>query len=496
MEQENLFAALDLGSNSFHLIIVKIENGRVVTLDRLKEPVRLRMGLQEDGSVSREARDRALACLTRFAQRLRGVPSEATRVVGTNALRLAKGAFPFLKEIEKTLDAPVEILGGREEARLIFLGVAQDLPDANRRYFLTDIGGGSTELAIGRQNEPEVMESVKLGCIPYSLAYFPDGQICKKKFDEAVFTVKKELSVFRGAYAPDQWDAAVGASGTVKAIASIAGAMRGQGNFIEMADLEEIKDHLIKVKNMANHRLPGLREDREPVFAGGLAILYGVFRAFEIARMEISSRSLRDGVILDFIGREKREDKRRETVRYLMDFYSADHAQAARVRETALHFLPQVLPHVETRPTLARDLMGWAADLHEIGLAISHDGYHKHGAYILYNADLAGFSLTEQVGLSALVLNQRKILKTKYLAFHQPLEWPLILVLRLAVMLHRDRRDKETPDLIIRWKKKSVELRVPEAWIDQRPLTQFDLELEKSYWKKFGYKFSIRRYQS
>ncbi|CAM2066392.1 Ppx-GppA domain-containing protein [Sulfidibacter corallicola] len=491
MPDRRTIATVDLGSNSFHMMIAQVQRGRVTVIDSLREPVRLRMGLQKDGSISQEAQERALTCLARFEQRLRGISPELVKVVGTNALRSSKNSYDFLKRIEETLKTPVDIIGGREEARLIYKGVAQHLPKSKKRNLVIDIGGGSTEFVIGQNLEPHTMESRELGCVTFSMKYFPGGAITRKGFKRALMHVARELERYHNAFSRDNWERAIGASGTCKAIGNAIAYLTSGDNIITMDGLNLIKNRLFQAKKMSGELLPGLREDRIPVFPGGFAILYGIFLELSIEQMLVSSQSLRDGVLYDFLGREMDDDKRVESVSGMMDFYRVDKNQARRVRETALKWFPQVAHALIHRRDMAQKIIGWAADLHEIGLVLAHSGYHKHGGYILLNTDMDGFSKIEQGLLSFAVVNHRKRLKTDNLPYENEFDWPLVFVLRLAVLFNRERRDQPIPEIEIDWEPNEIWLDVPDEWLADHPLTRYDLELEQNYWERIGYTLRI-----
>ncbi|MDJ0835620.1 MAG: Ppx/GppA phosphatase family protein [Acidobacteriota bacterium] len=487
--QPFIIAALDLGSNSFHMVIARVEDGRVVILDTLKEMVRLRQGLNRKGILSREAQERALDCLQRFEQRLRGIPRENIRVVGTNTLRGAQNAGPFLQQIQTMLNVRVQVIAGREEARLIYMGVANQLPESDYRNLVVDIGGGSTEFIIGRNREPLVMESRPMGCVSYTNEFFGDGRITRRRFKDALDRVAWLLEPHRRKFKRKNWDVAIGTSGTAKATAGILQQMGGSGG-ITRDGLEKLAETMIQFKHIKQISLEGLKDERAPVYIGGLAILLGVFRAFKVQEMSISYQSLREGVILDFIGRES-DDYRQRTVKHMMDFYQVNKQQAAWVRETALKLLPQIEHLVVHDEIMARQILGWAADLHEIGLAIAHPNYHRHGSYILLNGDMAGFSQVEQNLLSFLVLNHRKSLKRTEEAYENELDWALLLALRLAVIFHRERRFKHIPEVGITWNEWDIQVTLPDQWLEEHPLTRADLEMEMRYWKKLGYTLEI-----
>lgn len=481
---------VDLGSNSFHLMIARIEKGHYTVLDTLKEPVRLRQGLDPKGEIDPASQARAMACLERFAQRLRG--TDYIRVVGTNTMRRAKNTRAFLKKIEEILGEQVDVIGGIEEARLIYLGVASNLPLSEKRNLVIDIGGGSTEIIVGKNMEPLNRETRPIGCVGFSMEFFPDGIITKKRFNRALLKVAQEMENLSRNYSPDHWDRAIGASGTVKAIAHAIQAIDNDQTLITKAGLDALRLRIPWGKPFEDNPLPGLRDDRIPVFPGGLAILYGIFEAFGIESMTVSPYSMREGLLVDYLGRTGDKDVREETVDRLMSFYSVDLAQAERVRKTARALFQHLIGNLFDRRHQARKLLDWAARLHEMGLVIAHSGYHKHGAYIIMNGDLDGFSRVELCQLAFLVLNHRKRLKTDPLPYETDQEWPLVLILRLAFILNRERVDIELPDIAITWRKKTISLNIDEEWLATRPMTEFDLQAERAYWKREGYTFQIK----
>lgn len=484
MTQPRTIGIIDLGSNSFHMMVTRIEENHTSVVDTLKEPVRLRRGLGADGTISLEAQERALACLGRFAQRLRGL--DDIRVVGTNTLRRAHNTKSFLKKIEEVLGAPVEVIGGIEEARLIYLGVASNLPASERRNLVVDIGGGSTEFIIGRNLEPLVRETRPMGCVSMGMDYFPDNIMTRKRLQKALLQVGQELEAHQTNFSRDRWDRAIGSSGSIKAIRSILEAISGS-QVITRAGLESILERIQWGKRVNESSLPGLREDRYEVFPGGFAVLYGVFQVFGIESMDVSPYSMREGLLLDYLGRTSGlGDVREATVTRLQNFYGVDKEQAQRVKDTAMLLFQQIIGIFFGRRNAARKILGWAADLYEIGQAVAHSGYHKHGAYILLNGDLDGFNRVEQCLLAFLVLNHRKRLKMEPLPYENEQELPLVLIMRLACILNRERITINLPDLAIDWKKRQIFLQIDPKWLDKRPMTRYDLELEQAYWKRVG----------
>jgi len=491
MPHRRTIAILDLGSNSFHLLVARTEDDRISVIDALKEPVRLRSGLLPDGTLTDESQERALACLSRYAQRLRGLHPDDIRAVGTNTLRRAKNTGDFIDKIESLLGVPLEIIGAGEEARLIYLGVANYLPPSPARNFVVDIGGGSTEFIVGVNLEARVRESRPLGCVGWTMDFFPDGIVTKKRFKKAVMTVEQELEGFHQTFSPDKWDRAIGASGTLKAVGAVISALGG-GDTITMAGLRAIKERLPWGAPLTANSFPGLNEERVPVFIGGFAVTFGIFKAFAIPAMSISQNSIREGLLLESLGRAQDKDIRTDTVARLQTVYGVDQQQSERVKRTAMHLFAQIMGLFFERRQLARQVLGWAADLHEIGLSIAHTGYHKHGAYIILNGDLDGFSRVEQSFVSFLVLNHRKRLKTDPMLYENRMKWALVLILRLAFIFNRERITKEPADVAINWQKKNIiDMFIGKAWLAHNPMTVFDLQLEQKYWKGIGYTLNL-----
>jgi exopolyphosphatase / guanosine-5'-triphosphate,3'-diphosphate pyrophosphatase len=482
-------AALDLGSNSFHLQIARVLDDQVYMLDSLREPVRLGGGLTRDRRIDRRTRARAMAALERFAERLRGFPRGSVRAVGTSALRTAKNAAAFIAQAEKILGFPVEVIFGREEARLIYLGVAHELAASDERRLVVDIGGGSTECIIGKGLEPQLMESLAMGCVSYSLRFFAGGRLDKTRFERAELAAANELQRIVDAYRAAGWSHAVASSGTARALASMLRESGLAEHGISASALGELRGRFIKAGRIGRVKLPGLRDDRKPIIAGGLAILTSVLAEFGIERLDVSDAALRQGVMYDLLGRVRHRDMREATVRQFMRRYQVDAAQAERVGALAQSILPGV---DATAPEGDAALLRWAASLHEIGISIAHAGYHKHSAYIVSQADMPGFSQSEQARLARLVLAHRgKMSKLREIPKRSP-EWPLIFALRLAALLHMSRRDIELPVLECRRSPRGFVVSLPRAWLEKHPLTEAALEAEAAEWRPLGLRITVR----
>lgn len=488
-------AAIDLGSNSFHMVVARLSQGEVRLHDSLSEKVQLASGLDAENRISEAATVRAMDCLARFAERLRGVPRGRVRVVGTNALRMARNADAFMARAEAVLGHDIEVVSGREEARLIYLGVAHALSDDAGRRLVVDIGGGSTELIIGERFEALETESLHMGCVSFTRRYFPDGAITADGFRRAVTAARREVLSIDAAYRQSGWAQAVGASGTIKAIAQVCEENGWSQSGVTLSGLARIEKMLLKAGHVDKIKLKGLREDRVPVFAAGAAILAGIFRQLGLRDMTVSTGALREGLIYDLLGRIHHEDVRERTIDAMQDRYHVDRRQARRVADTA-----EVLRHrVAVDWDLADDtfmlLLRWSARLHEVGLAVSHSQFHKHGAYLVLNADLPGFSRQEQQALAILVRGHRRKLPLTMLDAlpddeREPL-LRLVLLLRLAARLHHARDDATPPPMTLTPAPTSLRLRFPQGWLDEHPLTLADLDEERAYWQKAGYTLEV-----
>ena len=478
-------AAIDLGSNSFHLVIGRVVDGHLDVVDRLREPVRLAAGLDDRKRLGRDAIEGALACLRRFGQRLRGMPEHAVRAVGTNTLRSARNGEAFRREAERALGHPIEVIAGREEARLIYLGVAHALADDGERRLVIDIGGGSTECIIGSGFTPTYRESLYMGCVSISRKFFPEGRIDKQSMKRAVLAARVELEPIERQYRDAGWDSAVGSSGTIRAIAAIAHAAGWCENGIDRGALRRLRRALVRARHVDAIRLRELRDDRRPVLPGGVAVLSAALDALDIEHLDVSEMALREGLLFDLIGRIRHEDVRDSTVQRRIERYRVDAAQGERVAATALALHRQVAASWGLAGEDAEQLLGWAARLHEAGLFVSHNQYHKHGAYLLANGDMSGFSRQAQSMLSSLVRGHRRKFPSSVFEQLAPGEGRrarrLCVLLRLAVVLNRSRADGFLPGVAALARGESLSVAFPPGWLDAHPLTRADLEQEQAY---------------
>ena len=489
----SVVAAVDLGSNSFHLLVAQTGDGSLHVLDRLQEMVRLGGGLDENNRLTPAARARALACLARFGQRLRGLPRGSVRAVGTNTLRRLRNGDVFLAAAERVLGHPIEIIAGREEARLIYQGMAHSRPDDGRRRLVVDIGGGSTELIVGEGREPLVMESLHMGCVGLSQAHFADGIITAKGMRRAETAARLELQPVENLF-QRSWEVAIGTSGTIRAIRGVLRAEGWTDGAITRAALARLRDALIAARHIDRIELNGLNPERAPVFPGGVAILSAVFEALGVERMQVADGALREGLLYDLLGRLKHSDVREQTVSALAARFRADAAQAERVAHTAAHCFKQAA-RAWMLDAEAERMLGWAARLHEIGLTVAHNQYHKHGGYLAEKADLPGFTWQEQQQLAALIRGHRRKFPLEVFGMlplaARPGALRLCVLLRLAVLLHRGRHDFDLKGLRIRVAKRVVQVRFARGWLRRHPLTQADLDLEIQWLKAAGMRLDV-----
>lgn len=479
-------AAVDLGSNSFHMLVARTDGSDVQVIDRLREPVRLAAGVGADKRLHPDVALRALACLQRFGQRLRGIPPERVRAVGTNTMRKLRRSSDFHVQAEAALGHAIEVISGLEEARLVYGGVTHGMGATRPRRLVIDIGGGSTELIIGRNAEPRLMESVSLGCVVHTQRFFEDGEITAARFRRARLAARVELEFLERRYRRAGWDLAIGSSGTVRGIWRVIIANGWSDQHITREGIEKTVELVLTRKHVDQIDFEGLREDRRPVFVGGLAVLAGIFDSLGLETLKTSERALREGLVYDLIGRLSNHDVRDESVEAMARRYAVDHRHAADLSRTALRILDQVAKAWGLDPRIARQLLGWAAQLHEVGLAITHNGYHKHSQYILRHSDLQGFSQTDQKLLAALVRLHRGRFAMEALddvptIWVEPLK-RMAIVLRLAYLLHRSRTPDLRPPVRVTANRRGYELEFTQKrWLEKHPLTQADLEREIEY---------------
>jgi len=479
-------AAIDLGSNSFHMVVARVVDGEPAIIDRLREQVQLRAGLDRETRIHGDVRDRALACLERFGQRVRGFAEAGVRAVATDTLRVARNADEFLADAERALGRPIEILSGLEEARLIYLGVSHTLESDSGTRLVIDIGGGSTEYILGRRFDAELVGSLKMGCVSFTERFFANGQIKPGRLEKARFAARVEAQSAEQTVLPGTWTSAVGASGTIRTAERVLRLNGWSEGGITVVGLAKLREAMLEARNVDRLRLEGLKPERAAVFPAGVAILSAVMEALSIERLEISSGALREGVLFDLLGRLHQEDVRDRSVRALQERFHADREQALRVEHTVLGFLLQVAEPWQLDPEIHGRFLSWAAWIHEIGLAIHFDGHHRHAGYLVANCDLPGFSRDDQQALAVLVETQRgKLRRARFdelLARRRRTATRMAVLFRLAARLNRSRRARPRLEVLLEagaddegdWLRASF----PAGWLDSHPLTRADLEAE------------------
>jgi len=490
-------AAIDLGSNSFHMIVCKLENGKLRTIDRLKEMVRLASGLDEDKNLDTKTQKRALDCLKRFGQRIENFPAGSVRIVGTNTLRTAKNSKQFIAKAEKALGHPIDIIAGIEEARLIYQGVANSLGSNADSRFVMDIGGGSTEYIIGIDDTAHTKESLHMGCVTVSNNFFPDGTISKKAFKKAVLFCQQKLAPFQRMFNSRRWDEAIGASGSIRCIHKVLIATQWSNNGITKEGLDKLVSHITQCSHVTELDLPELSEERLPVFLGGVAVLYATFQRLNIEQMTVSDGALREGLVHDLLGRIYDHDIRSKTVETLAEHYHTDKDHSARIQQTVNNILSQLDSSCCSKGQRKNitQFLSWAVSLHGIGRDIAHSQYHKHSAYIIENGDLAGFSRQDQRLLATIVKTHRKrFSRSRFKELHKPWNHDapiLTIILRIAILMHRNRHTNNVPEFTISIQSDSIDLKFADNWLDSAPLTQTDLEIEANYLEVADYNLTF-----
>lgn len=491
-------AAVDLGSNSFHLVIARLESGRLIVVDRIKEIVRLGGGFDANSNLTLVAQQRAHDCLRRFGERLREIPSTNIRAVGTNTFRKAKNIRQFLPDAERSLGHSIEVITGREEARLIYESVCYGMSaDDAENQLVVDIGGGSTEVIAGRGHAPHLAESLYIGCVSLSATHFRNGRISGERMVRAEQAAQLEIRAIHKNYRDHGWEKVLGCSGTIRAVGNAIELLNRGAGFISKDALQELREEILLRKHTSDLLELGFDTDRCAVLPGGFAIVRALFDLLKINSMEVSELALREGVMYDLLGRLRNDDARERTVRSLTEIWSVDRMHASRVRTEALSMYDQVAASWFKKHPETRNLLAWAAMLHETGLSIAHAKYHEHGAYLLEFSDMAGFSRSEQTALGALVCwHRRKFPKDAFDTYSTELPARILrrlcVLLRLAVLIHRPRTNRDGLTVICTARKKQIKIKFPANWLNRHPLTRADLVQEKLYLQNAGIELSVQ----
>ena len=486
----SLYAAVDLGSNSFHMVIARLTEGRMQIIDRIKERVRLAEGMDGQRRMSPEAMARGLDCLALFAERLTNIKPDQIRIAGTYTLRRASNARDFVREAAEVLNHPIEIISGQEEARLIYQGVAHT-QHIEGQVLVVDIGGGSTELIIGEGFEHKALTSRKMGCVSFTQSFFGNGKLGEKAFNAAVLEAQHQLAPIINQYRKLGWQSCLGSSGSIRTVRDVLQGEEWTDGAITLAGLERLKEEMLKHKRVDQLKLAGLTEERQGVFAAAVAILLGLFTSLPIERMEYSDGALREGLLYEFEERLQHHDIRERTALALSTHYRIDKRQATRVESSVLSLFDALSGPWEMPEEPYRAILGWAARLHEIGLAINYSGIHKHSAYILQNTDLPGFNQDDQALLAALVRFHRKGLKLSELPALPNHDEQTVLrcirILRLAVAAHHRRQDNLLPEWNVQAAGDQLVVTLPLDWCDENKLLMQNLEKEHRYCHEQGW---------
>ena len=477
------YAAIDLGSNSFHMMMAKPEGNSIRKIDSLRMPVRLGAGLDEQKRLKPETERSALDALAQYAERLRNVPRKHIRMVGTNTLRRARNRDVFMREAKALLGIPIEIISGREEARLIYSAVSHTFTDNSRQRLVIDIGGGSTEFVVGQGMEPQLMESVNMGCVSYSSRFLEGGEnISASAMKKATIEAELELQPLVIAYKDAGWDDVIGCSGTIKAASRMLAELGITDGAITYDGLKKLIKEVVRAGSVSKLNLSTVSESRAQVVAGGLAVLRGIMRALQVDVVQASQVALREGLIIDLLGKAEHIDIQSQTIANLVERFSIDQKQATRVEVAATWLFQHVAPTWNLDPETDLALLTWAAKLHELGKCVAHTQYHKHGAYILENSDLLGYTLVEQKSLAMLVRNHRR--KIDQASFdglpddERDRLLRLLSLLRLAALLHRARYDQPLDEIKVSVKEGKITVAASQSWLDKHALTFAELTAE------------------
>ncbi|MBF7072014.1 exopolyphosphatase [Glaciecola sp. MH2013] len=493
----DLYAALDIGSNSFHLVIARVVAGSLQTVQKIKNKVRLADGLNSKNLLSEEAMERGLATLESMAESMQGLKPENVRVVATHTLRRARNARSFLAKARKVFPFAIEIISGPEEARLIYAGIAHTTEVEGSRLII-DIGGGSTEFALGDSITPLMCKSVQMGCVSYQQRFFPQGKITKRAFNKAITAARQEIELVVANLKRFDWETTIGASGTIRAICAVLTAEAESHNdlAISKSGLTLLMQHCCEAGNSDNIELLGLSEDRRPVFAAGLSILIAIFRSLSLKSITTSNAALREGVLYESQALDGSKNVRERTAQSLATRYDVDTHYAKKVWSTCIKIYEACSKKWKIDTWDLRHLLGWSALLHEVGLQINSRGVQRHSSYIIEQSDLPGFNQEQQKLLSTLVRYHRKKIKLqelpKFINYNEDTLLKLLTILRLGIVLNINRQESQLPEFGVKAGESKIILSFPDDWFDLSPLLLADLEQENAYLDQVGIKLKIK----
>ena len=485
-----LIAAIDLGSNSFHMVLAKTDQREIRILERIGEKVQLAAGISAELDLQDDAIERGLDCLRRFAQLIHGLPEGAVRVVGTSSLRVAHNRQTFIQRAEEILGHDVDVISGREEARLIYLGVSHTLADMLGKRLVVDIGGGSTEFIIGQQFESQLRGSLQMGCVSFTQRFFKDGKVTQARYQQAYTAARLELMELEQSLRRLGWQETVGASGTIRSVSQALAAAGQSNGEINSEGLTWLKRQVLEIGDINKIEIAGVKPERNAILPAGLAIIEAIFDALSIEQMKPCDGALREGVLYDLLGRHQHEDVRERSIQALMERSHVDIEHAQKVECKALQALEQVADAWQLNEEWHADILSWAARVHEVGLDIAHYHYHKHGAYLVEHSDLSGFSRQDQQMLALLVRGHRRnIPKERFNEFTEDGQQLLLLciLLRFSILLHHIRGSQEVPELELIPSTNSLHIRFPKNWLANNPLTVADFEKEAGWLERINF---------
>ncbi|WGW00256.1 guanosine-5'-triphosphate,3'-diphosphate diphosphatase [Vibrio sp. YMD68] len=490
-----LYAVVDLGSNSFHMLVVRHINGSVQTMAKIKRKVRLASGLDSNNALSHEAMQRGWDCLSLFAERLQDIPVENIRIVGTATLRTATNVDIFLKQANKILGHDINVISGEQEAAMIYQGVAHTSGGSGRRL-VVDIGGASTELIIGKGFEAKALTSLKMGCVTWLDKYFQDRQLSKENFDSAIQAAKQTIAPILEQYTHLGWDVCVGASGTVQALQEIMLA-QGMDEVITLAKLQRLQKQAMLTDQLEELEIEGLTLERALVFPSGLSILIAIFELLDIESMTLSGGALREGMAYEMVPELRQSDIRSRTIISIQQRYQMDRRYAQQVADTANDLLTQCnaeLPDKKWIPEPQGEaLLNAACQLHEIGLTIDFKQAGKHNAYLLQHLDLPGYTRAQKHCLAEITRRYREQLTAmpEQQAVSSLSGQRILRLLRLAVLLTHRRDDTKQPNIALKANSDALDITVCHQWLSENPLTAAELEIEVSRQNDAGWPITI-----
>ncbi|MBQ4838353.1 MULTISPECIES: exopolyphosphatase [Pseudoalteromonas] len=489
------FAAIDLGSNSFHLVVAREVDGRLQILHKEKQRVYLAAGLNQNFDLDDAAIERAMHVLAQFAATLKGFEKQNVEVAATYTLRNCSNLRTFLKQAKSVFPYKINVISGQEEARLIYQGVANYIHDENNRLVI-DIGGGSTEIIIGKHQHHKLLTSRNIGCVTMSKLFFEDGKLSEKRFKKAIIHAEQNIEAITASYSKAGWQTCLGTSGTIKTLAAINEELF-TNKTLTLASLELIRAYFVQAQSLANINLKALPEERKSSIAGGLAVLIGAFNQLNIEQMVYCDYALREGLLHE-LAQNAEFDIRTRTITSFAEQYAVDTLHAQNICHTITRLFKAARVHWQLE-SLDLEVLRWAVQLHEVGIAINSSGIHKHSAYVVSNSQLPGFTQEQQQLLGALIRFHRKKIKPSELNTLVELESQgqfakLLTLLRLAILFHQKRQKSQVPDYTLSVTNSTVELSFDQSWFEQHSLFAADLEQEQIYWKSLPLSLCINTY--